>query len=287
MARENLRQYRQMILTSSHWLTLLIVLVSYGLSTATLDTNIQTIETIVRKDSKGFELEEYAFRAPIRGHPEQVLDLYCANIKLRLYWDVFRETVKNDNTRTAAHLRRLARFARHLFKDIRAVDHPFEGEMLSKIDEWFGVKPTEEDQREIDLASLGGQEAEEEEENGLSFTTTSAPIKVRLKETMHKLKKLVKKHAPTVVVGIYTRWATMWWLMMSCLFAKYYLWDPALDEFTKLQKSMVMYPEFQLLKLHEINCLPIKFFEHLLDTCKILNPLMNIDFGQLSLNKMW
>ena len=47
-----------------------------------------------------------------------------------------------------------------------------------------------------------------------------------------------------------------------------------------------MYPDIQLVKLHEIDCLSVKLFKRLLDSCKILNPLMNFSFGQLDINRV-
>lgn len=101
-----------------------------------------------------------------------------------------------------------------------------------------------------------------------------------------RLKSAYRYYAPKAKMGIYTRWRTMWWLTMPCIYTKYYLWDPALDEFTKLKRSLVMYPDLLRLRLQDVECKPVKFFQHILDVCKILNPLMHISFGQLSLDQM-
>lgn len=109
------------------------------------DSLLDTIETLTFKDTKGIEHEEYAFRAPMKGVPENVLDIYCANIKLRLYWDVFRQQVKDTRGRTDIFLRRLARMARHTFDEVRDVDKPFQGKMLSVIDKYFAVSDKEDE----------------------------------------------------------------------------------------------------------------------------------------------
>lgn len=103
---------------------------------------------------------------------------------------------------------------------------------------------------------------------------------------IQRLKSAYRFYAPKVKMGVYTRWSTMWWLTMPCIYTKYYLWDPALDEFTKLKRSLVMYPDLLQLRLQDVECKPVKFFQRILDVCKILNPLMHISFGQLSLDQM-
>lgn len=280
------RQYLAGILTLHNLLSLSLLLFQLLLLAAHNPIHaIESFESITFTDSKGVEHEEFAFVEPNKGFPEHVIQMYCANVKIRYYWAVFREELKNP-TRVSNNLRRLARFARHLFEEIRTVDKPFEGEMLSTIDSWYGVKLTDDDQRELDRVNVDEVDSGEDDANKPIVKKSKLAIN-SIRGALKKVRHMVKTYAPTALVGLYTRWRTMWWLMMSCLFAKYYLWDPALDEFIKLQRSLVMYPEFQLIKLQDIDCKPIKFFQRLLDTCKVLNPLMNIDFGQLSLDKMW
>lgn len=294
----------------------------------------EIIETKVFEDSSGHQHEEYAFRPPVRGVPNQILRTYCANMKLRLYWGVFREQAKSAY-RYGANLRRMARFAKHVYDDIRKVDKPFNATQLSIVDEFFGVKndDSEDDDSEQEmlitkqanpnqlpcrhrlkksrfhtLTKLFSWSAEsssknlctdqvqqqaqanaQEQEQEIKLEESNESLKeLELKHSnaSAKIKSYFKKYAPKVGIGIYTRWTTMWWLMMSCLFAKYYLWDPALDEFQKLQRNLVMYPDILLVKLQDINCRPVKFFQRILGVCGILNPIMNIDFGQFSLDKM-
>lgn len=129
-----------------------LVLISHALIICSLfgpsngsDSELETIEILTYKDSNDVEHEEYAFRAPMAGVPESVLQVYCANIKLRLYWDVFRQQVKDTRGRTEIFLRRLARMARHTFDEIRDVDNPFEGKRLSIIDKYFAVDEEDTD----------------------------------------------------------------------------------------------------------------------------------------------
>ena len=275
----------------------------------------EIIETIIYQDSQGVEHEEYAFRAPMKVVPNHVLNMFCANVKVRLYWNVFREQT-NEKIRKGIHLRRMARFARHLFEDIRDVDKPFNATMLSIIDERFGVnfddnekngeetkdsnKTTSRKKPLAQAHSLSFKKLKalkskltghtRKNSNQVEVLESSAPFKELVskgfKDAAKRIKSYIAENAPKVGMGIYTRLLTMWWLMMSCLFTKYYLWDPALDEFTKLKRSLVMYPDFQLTKLRDIDCKPVKFFEHILDVCKILNPLMNLNFGELSLDRL-
>lgn len=292
----------------------------------------QLIQTITRTssiDTDGVEVTELAFRAPAKGVPEHVIDIFCANIKLKLYWGVYRETVKSK-ARTSQDVRRISRLARHYYPEIRSVDSPFNAPRLSKIDEYFGVKEKIDDldketmtmDSESDDSDKKGKsrikqikmkfkrklthkhDLDEEDEHdeeikqkmSASLGDNSAPDGELTKAVegtgkpkramLEKIRDYVKKYAPKVGMGIYTRWSTMWWLMMSCLYTKYYLWDPALDEFIKLKKTMIMYPDLLLVKLQDIDCLPTKFFQKIISACKILNPLLNYSFGQLSLDNM-
>lgn len=254
------------------------------------DSQIETIETIIFKDSDGIEHEEYAFRAPMKGAPENVIELFCANVKLRLYWDVFREQVKGKY-RKGAHLRRLARFARAIYQDIQGVDKPFNATMLSKIDGHHDEDGEVADKtitaKTISVLKKMSSISDETPEFGLEADEKGHKgLKYKLREASDKAKYYIAEYAPKIGLGLYTRFATMWWLMMPCLFTKYYLWDPALDEFIKLKRSLVMYPEFQLVKLRDVDCKSIKLFKRILDTCKLMNPLMYIDFGQMSLDRM-
>lgn len=289
-----------------------------------------TIETIIFKDQSGNEHEEYAFRAPMPGVPPKVLDVYCASVKLRLYWGVFREAIL-DSARKGIYLRRMARFAKHIFNEVRDADNPFNATRLSVVDEFFAVKEDgmiegEVDVSEVEVDSTGGESPGQNSDKS-SREHSSRGIFARLKEknnefkrklrkgikdddstsqieaietsesfkelersgsneSMKKLKAFLKEWVPKVGLGIYTRWRVMWWMMMSCLFAKYYLWDPALDEFIKLKRNLVMYPDLQLMRLQDIGCKPVNYFRRILDVCKILNPLFTINFGTLSLDKL-
>lgn len=305
----------------------------------------ETIETIEFLDLKTkVKQQEFAFRAPMKGLPNHQIEVFCASVRMRLYWGVYRDEVK-ETKRKGLYLRRMARLAKHIFDDIRDTDRPFNATMLSQPDKYFGVSqdPGDEPMDESGASSVGGTskgpkmaKVEKAKKrlslfktklvNGLqrqpSGDQTAAPVSaneenngneddnddaqsnksasetIEASEAMKELdqegnkfaikriKKFIKKWAPKVALGIYTRWRTMWWMMMSCLFAKYYLWDPALDEFTKLKRNLVMWPEFQLLKMQQLSCKPLQLFKRLLDVCKVMNPLMHIDFGQLSLDKM-
>jgi len=270
----------------------------------------EIFETVTFKDSNGLDHIEYAFGPPRSGYPEHALKVYCANIKLRLYWNVYRDQVK-DEFRKAIHLRRMARLARHIFDDIRGADRPFNATMLSIVDEYFGVKDDDltnmiddslKDKdgyatRKFKLLKdkLKGASSKDsviddgESRSQVELLESNPSFKELtmkgLKDAAMRIKKFVAIYGPKLMLGIYTRWMTMWWMSMSCLFTKYYLWDPALDEFTKLKRSLVMYPDFQLIKLQNIDCKPVKFFQRILDVCKILNPLMKLSFGQFSLDR--
>lgn len=287
----------------------------------------ETIQTIRFTDSAGNEVTELAFRAPAKGVPKQVINVFCANVKIRLYWGVYRETIKST-ARTGQDVRRMARLARHYYPEIRAVDDPFDAPRLSKVDEWLGVKETDRGEAFHD-SSLVFSDTDSEEQGEGRLEQSKVKIKRKLsvkheddedankeikqmmdasvnggfddnaestktdkmftkakKRRLERLRDQVKRYATKVGMGAYTRWATMWWLMMSCLYTKYYLWDPALDEFIKLKKTMIMYPDFSLLKLQDIECLPTRFFQRIISACKTLNPLLNYDFGQLSLDSM-
>lgn len=295
-------------------------------------------ETIVFKDELGNEHEEYAFRAPMKGKPEQVVDMFCASTKMRIYWGAFREEIKESH-RKGIYIRRMARFAKHIFDDIRDADKPFNDTMLSKVDKYFatstdcvdesieqevssskkstsnGQKSPKKKFKALKVKLIGGRKSSSststpppDDDDGdvsdevIKETTdgdptqleeeidTSDPMKELemegFKDAAKKIKKFVKKWAPKVAVGLYTRYRTMWWMTMSCLFAKFYLWDPALDEFTKLKRNLVMWPEFQLVKLRDISCKPLKLFKRILDVCEILNPLFHFNFGHLSLERI-
>lgn len=310
------------------------------------DELFEPFETINYRDSDDdTEHVEYAFKAPMKGLPMPALNMYCASIKVRLYWGVYREATKSGSYRREIHVRRMARLARHLFDDIRAVDDPFNATRLSVIDQWFGVEKEEEaakdmeeseDVNDYDSDYNDYDSSKKSKGFGKAFVKSKQEFKVlasklswrtstskkdnsteslnktrvddefgedqfkeveasdsfkelEMKESsavVKRVKHFLKKYAPKWKIVVYTRWRTMWWMMMSCLYAKYYLWDPALDEFTKLKRSLVMYPEFQLLRLADLDCLPVKFFKRILDVCKILNPLLNFTFGQFSLDKL-
>lgn len=128
-------------------LFILLACLSSGRSNGT-DTVLESIETITFKDSNGIEHEEYAFRAPMKGIPESILEVYCANIKLRLYWNVYRQQVNESRGRTENLLRRLGRMARHTFDEIRDVDNPFQAKKLSIIDKHFPVNEDEPNDEE-------------------------------------------------------------------------------------------------------------------------------------------
>lgn len=263
---------------------------------------LEAFETITFKDELGQEHEEYAFEAPLKGVPQHILDLHCANTKLRLYWSVFRPEIK-ESKRKGIFLRRIARLSRHIFSEVRLADKPFNATQLSVMDEYFAIRDEENSKKESDDEEDYEQAKVSVESKGelggekrwyhTSKHSKSSKTNYRSKELspsapkghVEQLKQFVRKHAPKVGMGIYTRWRTMWWLMMPCLFTKYYLWDPALDEYTKLQRSLVMYPDFLMLKMQEINCPPLNLFKRILDVCKLLNPLLNFNFGQLSLDK--
>lgn len=329
-------------------LPLLLLLLSISLSGLLLQCSAQEVELIetikLKPDpnlSEQVEHEEYAFRAPMRGVPEHVLRLYCANVKLRLYWNVFREQVKEE-LRKGLYLRRMARFTRHIFEGVRDVDKPFDAPMLSVIDEYYGVTKAEAEddaaisnvisnaqdatgqddttktlkktksftrgklkalkEKFMNIGKSDGEEAQQQQQTTTSqleaadVSTSVESVessdsyqsleKKGFKASLDKIKSFVVEWAPKIGLGIYTRWRTMWWMMMSCLYTKYYLWDPALDEFIKLKRALIMYPDIQTVKLQDIDCKPVKFFQRILDVCKILNPLMNFSFGQLSLDKM-
>lgn len=290
-----------------------------NLQTVTCDT-IETIETIEYKDSNGLQRTEYAFRAPMKGVPKRVLELYCANVKVRLYWGVFREEVINP-VRKGLYLRRVARLTRHLFSEVADVDKPFEGERLSTVDEYFAVndKPKDDESEEEKRSTFAGIEAkikglfrkrrepdsvraagsgfdhadsdeelDEHSEEALRYLVEAEEsIGAEGKPTGKKnAQGIMRDLAPKVALGLYTRYRTMWWMMMSCLFTKYYLWDPALDEFIKLKRTMNLYPDFQLMRLQDLQCKSTKFFAHILDVCKILNPLLKMDFGTMNLDKL-
>jgi len=304
--------------------------------------SLELFETITFKDENGVQFEEYAFRPPLEGLPTRLLGMYCASIKMRLYWNVFRLEVK-ETRRKGFYLRRLARLARHLFnEELRTVDKPFNATMLKRPDDYFAASlvfgDEEKEASAVDRALQKVQSSPEERasstgeqhqtsgtasklmdsitgkiskqisigKNGNSNEIAKADlledneelqrIEQELQtegagapEVRKRLKDLLKHWAPklkNVGHSVYTRWRTIWWLMMPCLFAKYYLWDPALDEFKKLQRSLVMWPQFQVAKMHELDCGPLKLFKRILDTCKLLNPLMHLNFGQFSLEKL-
>lgn len=290
----------------------------------------ETIETIVYLDPAGVEHEEYAFREPARGLPVHVMDMFCSSVKLRLYWNGFRDEIKDDK-RKGIYLRRMARLARHIFKDIRGADRPFNATMLSRTDDYFAVKLDTGDE-EVDRAISSRADEAEGAEPHRGATNQTDPLsagarqfrklKLLSRRISHKLshkwsgdinnvmeeidssdtmkrlesegqldarlkiKRFARKWGPKVALAIYTRWRTMWWMMMSCLYTKFYLWDPALDEFLKLKRSLVMWPELQLARMQDLNCPPLMFFVRLMDVCKVLNPLMNINFGQFNLDKL-
>lgn len=309
-------------------LLLLLLLLSCCSNLATIlqVTNAEqppTIETIIFTDSNGVEHEEYAFRAPMDGLPEHPLKMFCASTKMRLYWSVFREEIK-QNRRKSINLRRMARLAKHVFEDARDADKPFNATMLSKVDKYFAAsidtspnndgkktkcdtklnlknlkckltrqKTTRSDSNnnDFDYGDDNHIDADknkyQEAKNPLDLIDSSdwQSEDENLNNTKERVKTFIKKHAPKVALGIYTRWRTVWWMMLSCLFTKYYLWDPALDEFTKLKRSLVMWPKLQLVKLQDLQCKPLKLFKRILDVCKILNPLLHFSFGQLSLDR--
>lgn len=308
-----------------------------------------TIKIIITKDAQGIEHEELAFRAPMKGLPEPVIEMFCANVKMRLYWGVFRDEVK-DSFRKGVFLRRMARLARHIFEEVADADKPFNETMLSVVDTYFPASPNKIEQSLDEKIREGKGPDRKEKENSLESLTrtesfskkfktlkaklvgikkssssaslnvvpestssasddaTSGPkdpddLRDRLElvessdpmkqlekdgrtEATQRVKAFVKKWAPHIMLGVYTRYRTMWWLMMSCLFTKYYLWDPALDEFIKLKRNLVMWPELQLVRMQDLKCKPLMLFQRILDVCKIMNPLMYFDFGQLSLDKL-
>ena len=100
---------------------------------------VDEIETISHRGQDGLELVELAFRPPMAGVPQHALDVFCASTKMRLYWGVFREEIKETH-RKGFHLRHAARMAKHVFSDVRDADKPFNATMLSQIDKWFPVK---------------------------------------------------------------------------------------------------------------------------------------------------
>lgn len=304
-----------------------------------IDSSGELIETIVSKDSDGREHEEFAFRAPMAGLPTQVLEMFCASTKMRLYWDVFRDEIKTS-TNKGINLRRLTRLAKHVYEDVRDVDKPFGAEeQLSVVDEYFGVSSSSNDDedgattpsntsdvvdRNIELslnakaakklskpksiikslkhklspssANKQQHEAEQQQEDPQSRQLKPTqqqtiesidllfPDQLIKPDAKTRIKIFVKEWIPKVTLGIYTRIRTMWWMVTACLFTKYYLWNPALDEFTKLKRSLVMWPELQLLDMKDLQCKPLRLFRRVLDLCKLLNPLLRIDFGQLSLD---
>lgn len=312
-------EYPSWIFNKSSLILLLLVVLGLQVASAT-----STIETITYKDSDGVENVEHAFRAPMSGVPKPILELFCANNKLRLYWDVFREQVLLT-TRNGIFLRRMARFARHAFEDVRQVDKPFNATMLSRVDDYFAVKDSDEDELElhddkVDKGTAGVDNQSTKSQLSAYKRFLSSKFKMighakrqlvdklskeqlealdesvkaddqitktkGLKEVLGKIKSFVQAQAPKVAMGIYTRWRLLWWMVMPCAFVKYYLWDIALDDFTKLKRSLLMYPDIQLMRLQDLECKPVRFFKRILDVCKILNPLLNFSFGQLALDKV-
>lgn len=340
-----------------HLVLLVVASSCVGLAEDYKQQQQQTLETInYRDETTGLEMEEYAFARPNVGLPGHLLEMFCASIKMRLYWGVFRDEVK-ETRRKGLYLRRMARLARHIYVDIRDADKPFNETMLSQPDEAFAAplitgaigttssgasaaaaaatssaasldenSPVDRaldklDQQEAMGAASKVNTASSREEKKKLFRTLkgkvsnlkkslssgdtqgsssssgrlenldeiehSEPMQELTEPAQQKVKLFLKYWAPKVALGVLTRWRTMWWLMMSCLFAKYYLWDPALDEYIKLQRNLVMWPQLQVTKMHQLDqCKPIQFFKRLLDTCKVLNPLMHADFGQFSLDKL-
>lgn len=303
----------------------------------------KSIKTITRKDKYGVAHIEHAFNAPSKGLPTPVLDLFCSSVKLRLYWKGYRQEIKKTH-RKGIYLRRMARFAKHVFKDVRDVDKPFNATMLSIVDRHFAAKfdqsSSSEDEFEDDDDDEKVKDKDKEKDKDkdrdsdhadlvleLDDSASKQPmfksIKSAISKTLHnmnpknhdvdneileeidssstvkELKKqgqhpaieTIKKFAKSwnfkkAALLVYTRFTTMWWLSLSCLYTKYFLWDPALDEFIKLKRSLLMWPELQLVKLQDLQCKPVMFFRRIMDICKILNPLMRMSFGQFNYDSL-
>lgn len=294
------------------------------------------IKTTTRKNSYGVEFVEHAFHAPSKGLPNHVIDMFCAHVKLRLYWRGYRGECKQTH-RKGIYLRRMARFAKHVFNEIRDVDKPFNATMLSKVDKFLAAKfdqpadngdrkegeedeEFDEDEDEIDLdqaadalkpSKMQGvkeklarkwtdMKSKHNKNNHhedpaanelLDEIDSSEAVKTLRKQGQSSALARIRKFAKSwnfkkMAMWIYTRWRTLWWMALSCLYVKYYLWDPALDDFTKLKRSLLMWPELQLVKLQDVQCKPVIFFRRVMDICKILNPLMKFDLGQFNYNAL-
>jgi hypothetical protein len=304
----------KLLLTRSVLIWLLVGHAAKLAATSNLNYD-EPYQTITRRSSYGVEHIEHAFHAPLKGLPNHVLELFCSSVRLRLYWNGYRKEIKATH-RKGVYLRRMARLAKHLFEEIRDVDKPFNATMLSKVDKHFAAKfdqsreTTDEDDFEFDddhqvkhkpfsgfkskfSKKLNNFMPKFNDENNLdeiveeidSSETAKELNNEGKKSTLEKIKKFAKSwNFKKATLFIYTRWRTMWWMALSCLYTKYYLWDPALDEFIKLKRSLLMWPDLQLVKLKDLQCKPLVFFRRIMDICKMLNPLMRIDFWQFNYN---
>lgn len=261
------------------------VVVAISLHLYLINSVEAAIETtlITRVSEDGVTYEELAFPAPKTGYPEAMMNTYCAAMKVRLYWNEWKQEIQKPLRRSEA-LKQMGKMALKLFSDIQGIDDRLDGTTADDDgDEDENEKITDDS---VPESAIEKDAPKVSNEKAIDEIQSSDAFKELFKQKGSVAIDIIKKWVPIVSKGVRIRYMSAWWLMMSCIFVKYYLYDPALGEWLNLQRWMPQYPDFQELQLKNQSCKPVRFFIRLLDVCKIINPLFNISLGQFSLDHM-